>query len=59
MIVHKKVLIDGKVVNIPSYIVSLDEEPAIGVKPAKQKKAAVKKEETPENPAAESVEAVQ
>ena len=26
MIVHKKVLIDGKVVNIPSYIVSLDEE---------------------------------
>lgn len=48
MIVHKKVLIDNKVVNIPSYIVSLEEESLITIKPGKQKKVAEKKEESSE-----------
>jgi small subunit ribosomal protein S4 len=37
MIVHKKVLICGKVVNIPSYIVSVNEESLISTKPIKKK----------------------
>ncbi|MDP3881833.1 MAG: 30S ribosomal protein S4 [Nanoarchaeota archaeon] len=48
MIVHKKVLIEDKIVNVPSYIVSLQEESSITVKPAKQKKLVEKKEETVE-----------
>lgn len=45
MITHKKVLVDGKVVNIPSYIVSVEFEKKISVKP---KKVKVKKVETKE-----------
>jgi len=41
LIVHKKVSVDGKVVNIPSYIVSTELEDKITVK---AKKPAVKKE---------------
>ena len=33
MVVHKNVFIDGKVVNIPSYIVSVSEEKMISMKP--------------------------
>ena len=44
MVIHKKVTIAGKVVNIPSYIVSIDEESAIVVeaprKPAPKKETA-------------------
>lgn len=36
LIVHKKVLVDGKVVNIPSYIVSKEKEEKISVKPKKE-----------------------
>ncbi len=45
MIVHKKVLIDGKAINIPGYIVAVEEESLISVKPGKEKKVAVKSEE--------------
>ncbi len=44
MIVHKKVLVDGKVVDSPSYIVSINEENKINVK-VKAKKVTEKKEE--------------
>ena len=47
LITHKHVVVGGKVVNIPSYLVSLDEEKAItlkGKKP-KMKKEALKIEE--------------
>lgn len=46
LITHKKVLVDGKVVNIPSYIVPIDLEDKIIIKKPK-KKAALKKEEAP------------
>ncbi len=42
MVVHKNILIDNKVVNIPSYLVSLNEESKIEVKA--QKKSALKSE---------------
>lgn len=37
MVVHKKVLINGNVINIPSYIVSLDEEAHITLRQQKKK----------------------
>jgi len=37
MVVHKNILISGKVINIPSYIVSLEEENAISARPGKSK----------------------
>ena len=52
MITHKKVLVDGKVVNKPSYVVPVKLEDKITVKKAKPKK----KEEKPETPAEEKVE---
>ncbi len=42
MVVHKNVIIEGNVVNIPSYLVSLDEESKIKVKA--QKKVELKSE---------------
>ena len=36
MVIHKKVTISGKIVNIPSYIVSVDEENNIVVAPPKK-----------------------
>ena len=36
MVVHKNVLIEGDVVNIPSYLVSLDEESKIKLKAPKK-----------------------
>ncbi len=53
LIVHKNVLVDGKVVNIPSFIVTKDLEDKISLK---EKKVKVKKEEVVEAPAEESVE---
>lgn len=41
MVVHKRVAIEGKIVNVPSYIVSVDEESKITIIPSKNK-AAVK-----------------
>jgi small subunit ribosomal protein S4 len=42
LIVHKNVLVDGKVVNIPSFVVTLDLEDKISLK---EKKVKVKEEE--------------
>jgi len=42
LIVHKNVLVDGKVVNIPSFVVTLDLEDKLALK---EKKVKVKKEE--------------
>lgn len=53
LIVHKKVLVNGKVVNIPSYIVPKDLEETINVKPRKEKKKE-RKEEPKEEPAPET-----
>ncbi len=36
-IVHKKILIDGKIVNSPSYIVPIDMEEKISLKPIREK----------------------
>lgn len=38
MVVHKKILIDDKTVNVPSYTVSINEESAIKIRPTKEKK---------------------
>ena len=46
LIVHKNVLVDGKVVNIPSFVVTLDLEDKISLKEKKVKE--VKKEESEE-----------
>ncbi len=46
LIVHKKILVDGKAVNIPSYIVSVELENKITLK----KKKKVKKKELREEP---------
>jgi small subunit ribosomal protein S4 len=48
LIVHKHVLVDGKIVNIPSFWVTLELENKISLKPQKQKKTNMKedKEET-------------
>ena len=48
LITHKKVLISGKVVNIPSYIVNVVEEDKITLKPMKVKKKKEKIEEVNE-----------
>ncbi len=59
MVVHKKVLIDGKVINVPSYLVKVSEESLISVrrnqKSEKPKKEEVKVEEqkTPDNASTE------
>jgi small subunit ribosomal protein S4 len=45
LITHKKVLIEGKAVNSPSYIVPINLEEKISLKPMKKKKVE-KKEET-------------
>ena len=37
MVVHKKILIDGKVVNVPGYIVRTDEEDKITLRASKPK----------------------
>lgn len=55
MITHKKVLVDGKVVNIPSYTVSVELENKISVKPKKIKKVEKKKEEVSEENQTEEV----
>jgi small subunit ribosomal protein S4 len=46
MIVHRKVLVDGKVINKPSYVVPIALENKITIKPKKKKEK--KKEETKE-----------
>lgn len=56
IVVHQKILIDGKVVDSPSYLVSVDEEDRIEVK-RKVKKAKVEKkvEEVPKEEKVEEV----
>lgn len=44
MIVHKRILVNGKTIDSPSYIVSVDMEDTIMVKPKKEKKVEMKKE---------------
>lgn len=46
LIVHKRILVDNQVVNIPSYIITKDLEESISLKPTKQKN---KKQEEKEN----------
>ncbi len=46
LITHKKVLVNGKVVNIPSYIIPVNLEDKISLKP-KKKKDVKKKEKAP------------
>ncbi|MEK6888545.1 MAG: 30S ribosomal protein S4 [Nanoarchaeota archaeon] len=41
LIVHKKITLNGSVINIPSYIVSVSEEHSISLKPGKPKKAKI------------------
>ena len=48
LIVHKKVAINGNIVNSPSYIVAISEENAITVKQAAKPKEAKKVENAPE-----------
>jgi small subunit ribosomal protein S4 len=55
MITHKKILVDGRVVNKPSYIVPVELEGKITAKPKKEKK---KKEVVEEKPAEEVKEEV-
>lgn len=54
LVVHKKVLINGKVVNTPGYLVSLSEEDSIALK---EKKAKPKVEEPKEETTEENSEA--
>jgi small subunit ribosomal protein S4 len=59
MIVHKKVLVDGKAVNIPSYIVPVELEDKITLKMSKKKietATPVPKTEAGEKPAGAEVE---
>lgn len=50
MVTHKRVSIDGKIVNVPSYLVPLSEESLIKLKVSKPKPKAEKKtEEVAEN----------
>jgi ribosomal protein uS4 len=51
LITHRKVLVDGKIVNRPSYSVSIDLENKLSLKKSKAKK--VKKEEKVETPVPE------
>ena len=51
LIVHKNVLVDGSIVNIPSFIVTLDLEDKISIKERK-----VKEKKVEEAPVEESVE---
>lgn len=48
MIVHKKVLVDGKVINKPSYIVPIALEKKITIKPRKKKEKKQQKNEESE-----------
>ena len=48
MVVHKRVLVDGKVVNSPSYIVTVKEEKLITVKAGKPKVTKVEQAPAPE-----------
>lgn len=60
MVVHKRVLIQGRVVNVPGYIVKTDEEKLISLKPKKKKvpkaETTPAAEETSEKSAEENVE---
>lgn len=48
MITHKKILVDGKVVNIPGYIVPVELEGKISVKIKKKREPVVEKKEIEE-----------
>ncbi|PIN93111.1 30S ribosomal protein S4 [Candidatus Pacearchaeota archaeon CG10_big_fil_rev_8_21_14_0_10_31_24] len=58
MVVHKNVLIDGKVVNIPSYIVSVAEETLITLKKKKKVAKVAPKEESPAQENSENIDEV-
>lgn len=48
LVTHRKILIKGKVINIPGYIVSVEEENVIKLKPAKSKPKPIEPEAKPE-----------
>ena len=56
LITHKKVLVDGRIVNIPSYLVSVALESKISLVPMKQKKIEVSKIEEIQNDVEDSRE---
>ena len=56
LIVHKNVLVDGKIVNIPSFVVTLDLENKISLKERKVKEEPVSKEKVEEVAEDSSVE---
>ena len=58
LIVHKNVLVDGRIVNIPSFVVTLDLEDKIALKErkVKVKKVEVKEEAPVESESAEAAE---
>jgi len=56
LIVHKNVLVDGKVVNVPSFVVTIDLEDKISLK---ERKVKIKKEEAPVEEAKEDVDKVE
>jgi small subunit ribosomal protein S4 len=55
LVVHKKVLVDGKIINVPSYIVSVAEEALISFKPGKKKELVEKKAEIAESMLSEEI----
>ncbi|MEK6889897.1 MAG: 30S ribosomal protein S4 [Nanoarchaeota archaeon] len=48
LIVHKKVMINGNIISIPSYIVSVEDEKTLSLRKENKAPKAVKKEETSE-----------
>lgn len=51
LVVHKKILIDGKIIDVPSYLISIDEENKISIKIKKPKTQETAKEEVKEKEA--------
>ncbi|MBC8435192.1 30S ribosomal protein S4, partial [archaeon] len=56
LVVHKKVFVDGAIVNAPSFFVSTDLENKISLKPKKDKIKTVKEEVVESNVEEETVE---
>jgi small subunit ribosomal protein S4 len=56
LIVHKKVLVDGKAVNSPSYVVPIGLEGKISLKPKKQKEVKIKEKKVEVSEEVEKVE---
>lgn len=46
MVVHKRIFINGRAMNVPAYLVKITEENAISVKPKKERKPAQSEQNT-------------